>query len=65
MNDLFEKYGYTPDNEKIGRSLELIASGKAPVEEMVSKCVPLAEGNEWIHKVYNREDGLSKIVLIP
>ena len=27
MNDLFEKYGYTPDNEKIGRSLELIASG--------------------------------------
>lgn len=26
MNDLFEKYGYSPDNEKIGRSLELIAS---------------------------------------
>lgn len=47
------------------RCLELIASGKAPVEEMVSKCAPLAEGNEWIHKVYNREDGLSKIVLIP
>ena len=26
MNDLLEKYGYIPDNEKIGRSLELIAS---------------------------------------
>ena len=26
MNDLLEKYGYNPDNEKIGRSLELIAS---------------------------------------
>jgi deoxyribose-phosphate aldolase len=26
MNDLFEKYGYCPDNEKIGRTLELIAS---------------------------------------
>ena len=26
MNDLFEKYGYSPDQEKIGRTLELIAS---------------------------------------
>ena len=26
MNELFEKYGYSPDLEKIGRSLELIAS---------------------------------------
>ena len=26
MNDLFEKYGYCPDQEKIGRTLELIAS---------------------------------------
>lgn len=26
MNDLFEKYGYVPDQDKIGRSLELIAS---------------------------------------
>lgn len=27
MNSLFEKYGYAPENEKIGRTLELIASG--------------------------------------
>ena len=26
MNDLFERYGYCPDQEKIGRTLELIAS---------------------------------------
>ena len=26
MNDLFERYGYSPDQEKIGRTLELIAS---------------------------------------
>ncbi len=45
--------------------LEMIASGKVDTEKIVSKCVPLAEGNEWIHKVYNREDQLDKIVLIP
>ena len=27
MNEYLEKYGYIPDDEKIGRSLELIASG--------------------------------------
>jgi len=32
---------------------------------MISKCVPLSEGDYWIRKVYNREDNLDKIVLIP
>ena len=45
--------------------LEMIASGKVDTEKIVSKCVPLAEGDYWIHKVYNREDQLDKIVLLP
>lgn len=45
--------------------LALIASGKVNVDAMISKAVPLSEGDIWIHKVYNREDGLDKIVLIP
>ena len=45
--------------------LKLIAEGKAKAEEIVSGCFPLAEGDRWIHKVYDREDGLDKIVLIP
>ena len=45
--------------------LNLIASGRVDVKRMISKTVPLAEGGEWILKLYNREPGLYKIVLIP
>lgn len=42
--------------------LELIASGQADVDSMISKIVPLEEGNLWMNKIYNREDGLTKLV---
>ena len=29
------------------------------------KSVPLSAGHEWITRVYNREPGLNKIVLLP
>jgi L-iditol 2-dehydrogenase len=45
--------------------LDLIASGAVDVKRMISKAVPLSEGGEWILKLYNREPGLYKIVLIP
>lgn len=44
--------------------LELIASGKVEVDSMISRIVPLAEGDHWMNKVYHREDGLSKIVFL-
>lgn len=46
-------------------SLELIAKGRVDVESLVSKTVPLSDGHEWITRVYNKERGLNKIVLIP
>ena len=45
--------------------LALIASGKVDVKRMISRTVPLADGGEWILKLYNREPGLYKILLIP
>ena len=45
--------------------LELISSGKVNVDVLVSKVVPMSEGNEWIKRVYQGEKGLSKIVLVP
>ena len=42
--------------------LELISKGLVNVNSMISKIVPLSEGNEWMQKLYRREDGLSKIV---
>lgn len=42
--------------------LELISKGLVNVNSMISKIVPLSEGNEWMQKLYRRKDGLSKIV---
>jgi len=44
--------------------LDLIAAGKVEVDSMISKLVPLAEGDKWMNKIYNREDGLAKIVFL-
>lgn len=45
--------------------LRLIADGKVDVEALISEAVPLADGHAWITRVYNREPGLNKIVLLP
>jgi 2-desacetyl-2-hydroxyethyl bacteriochlorophyllide A dehydrogenase len=45
--------------------IKLISEGKVDVESLISKTVPMSEGNKWITKVYNHEDGLNKIVMIP
>ncbi|MDO5023027.1 MAG: galactitol-1-phosphate 5-dehydrogenase [Eubacteriales bacterium] len=45
--------------------IKLISEGKVDVDSLISKTVPMSEGHEWITKVYNREDGLNKIVMIP
>ena len=31
---------------------------------MISKVAPLAEGDIWMNKLFNREDGLSKVVFL-
>jgi len=45
--------------------LNLIAGGKVDVDALISRSVPLAEGGAWIHRLYAREPGLSKIILLP
>ncbi|MDD6888294.1 MAG: galactitol-1-phosphate 5-dehydrogenase [bacterium] len=44
--------------------LELIASGKVKVDGMISRVVPLSEGDRWMRRVCGREDGLTKIVYL-
>lgn len=44
--------------------LDLISSGKVEVDSMISKIVPLEDGDLWMNKIYNREDGLTKIVFL-
>jgi len=45
--------------------LELISQGKVDVDKMISAKVGLEQGDEYIKKVYNREKGMYKIVLLP
>lgn len=44
--------------------LDLISSGKVEVDSMISKAIPLSEGEKWMNKIYNHEDGLTKIVFL-
>ena len=46
-------------------TLDLMARKKIDVKSLLSATVPLSEGEKWMNKLYNREDNLLKVVLIP
>jgi (R,R)-butanediol dehydrogenase/meso-butanediol dehydrogenase/diacetyl reductase/L-iditol 2-dehydrogenase len=46
-------------------ALDLMARKKIDVPSLISKTAPLSEGQIWFDKLYNREDNLLKVVLIP
>ncbi len=45
--------------------LDLIASGKVNVNDMMSAVAPLSEGASWFDRLYNKEKGLLKVILKP
>jgi len=45
--------------------LDLMAKKKINVESLISKKAPLYEGQDWFNKLYNREDNLLKVILMP
>ena len=45
--------------------LDMIARGPVNVGALVSAVAPLAEGGSWFERLYRREPGLLKVVLIP
>jgi len=45
--------------------LDLMGRKKIGAASLISKKVPLAEGQIWFDKLYNREEKLLKVVLIP
>jgi len=46
-------------------AMDLMARKKIDVKPLLSATVPLSEGEKWMNKLYNREDNLLKIVLVP
>ena len=45
--------------------LDLMGRKKIDVKSIISKTAPLAEGQLWFDKLYNKEDNLLKVVLNP
>ena len=45
--------------------LDLMGRKKINVKSIISKTAPLSDGQIWFEKLYNRQDNLLKVVLIP
>jgi (R,R)-butanediol dehydrogenase/meso-butanediol dehydrogenase/diacetyl reductase/L-iditol 2-dehydrogenase len=46
-------------------ALDLMARKKLDVKALISAVAPLSDGEAWMNKLYNREDKLLKVVLLP
>jgi len=45
--------------------LNLLKTGKIQVGDQISAVVPLSDGALWFKKLYHKEDGLNKVILVP
>jgi threonine dehydrogenase-like Zn-dependent dehydrogenase len=45
--------------------LNLLESGKLSVDDQISAVVPLSEGAMWFERLYRKEAGLGKVILVP
>lgn len=45
--------------------LDLLASGKISVDKLISVVAPLSEGADWFNRLYDKEPGLNKVILVP
>ncbi|MHC4571567.1 MAG: galactitol-1-phosphate 5-dehydrogenase [Planctomycetota bacterium] len=45
--------------------LEMMARGAINVDALISAIVPLAEGPAWFKRLYEKEPGLLKVILVP
>jgi 2-desacetyl-2-hydroxyethyl bacteriochlorophyllide A dehydrogenase len=45
--------------------LNLLETEKISVDDQISAVAPLAEGALWFNRLYRKEDGLNKVILIP
>jgi L-iditol 2-dehydrogenase len=45
--------------------LDLMSTGKISVDKMISAVAPLSEGASWFNRLYNKEPGLNKVILVP
>jgi L-iditol 2-dehydrogenase len=47
------------------RCLDMIAKGTVDIDTFISAVAPLKEGEAWFKRLYNKEQGLMKVILKP
>jgi 2-desacetyl-2-hydroxyethyl bacteriochlorophyllide A dehydrogenase len=45
--------------------LKMLETGKISVDDQISVIAPLSEGALWFERLYKKEDGLNKVILVP
>ena len=58
-------YGSCASAGEYPACLEMIASGRVKVDEMMSAVVPLAEAASWFDRLHKGEPGLMKVIVAP
>jgi L-iditol 2-dehydrogenase len=58
-------YGSCASSGEYPACLDLMARGAINVEALISATPPLAEGAIWFKRLYDREPGLMKVILLP
>jgi threonine dehydrogenase-like Zn-dependent dehydrogenase len=58
-------YGSCSSRGEYPDCLDLIARGAINVDALISAVTPLAEGASWFQRLYDREPGLLKVILVP
>ena len=58
-------YGSCASSGEYPACLDLLASGAVKADPLTSAVAPLAEGAAWFDRLYRKEPGLMKVVLVP
>ena len=58
-------YGVCASCGEYPACLDMIARGGIDVDPLLSAVAPLSEGASWFERLYNKERGLMKVVLVP
>ncbi len=58
-------FGSCASNGEYPVCLDLIEKGKVNVDALISQVAPLSEGADWFKKLYHKEPGLMKVILVP